>query len=105
MLNQADCQHLRLQPEISAITTVIAIQVTMWGAVCEDCGRKWDVGQVLQAVTDAAGLRNQVEVLMGALADIAFSGDMTLEVARAKARRIRGQCAESEAAAPPEART
>lgn len=48
------CQHLRLKPNVSAVTSVIAIQFHFWGVECEDCGRKWDVGQVLQGVVDSA---------------------------------------------------
>jgi len=41
-------------------------------------------------------LRERVQVLRGALADIAFSADMTLETARAKAKRIYESMADAE---------
>jgi len=37
---------------------------------------------------DVACLRTTVEYLRGALADIAFSSDVTLKAARAKAKRV-----------------
>jgi len=33
-------------------------------------------------------VESRLEIALGALADIAYSGDMTLDVARAKAKRI-----------------
>lgn len=36
--------------------------------------------------------REKLEVVLGALADIAFSKDMTIELARAKAKRIYEEC-------------
>ena len=54
------CQHLRLKPDLSATTSVIAIETHLWGVICEGCGAKWDIGQVLQAIPDlAAARRNQ----------------------------------------------
>jgi hypothetical protein len=48
------CQHLRLKPNLSATTSVMAITTNLWGVTCEDCGAKWDIGQVLQAIPDLA---------------------------------------------------
>ena len=40
------CQHLRLKPDLSATTSVIAIETHLWGVICEGCGEKWDIGQI-----------------------------------------------------------
>ena len=55
------CQHLRLKPDLSATTSVIAIETHLWGVICEGCGEKWDIGQVLQAIPDLAAAKAQVE--------------------------------------------
>jgi hypothetical protein len=57
MTEEPVCQHLRLKPDLSATTSVIAIETHLWGVICEDCGEKWDIGQVLQAIPDLAAAR------------------------------------------------
>jgi len=58
-----ECQHRELKWNISAQTSVLAIQTTAWGVECIGCGRKWDVGQVMQAVVDLAASQERVREL------------------------------------------
>ena len=57
------CQHRELKWSISAQTSVMAVQTTVWGVECVGCGRKWDVGQVMQAVVDLTASQERVREL------------------------------------------
>ena len=41
----------------------MAVQTTVWGVECVGCGRKWDVGQVMQAVVDLTASQERVREL------------------------------------------
>ena len=43
----------------------MAVQTTVWGVECVGCGKKWDVGQVMQAVVDLASSHERVLELEG----------------------------------------
>jgi len=53
-------------------------------ALCSKCGQDWINCQCENFHPNIP----DVEIALGALADIAFSGDMTLDIARKKAKRI-----------------
>jgi len=55
-----ECRHRELKWNITAQTSVMAIQTTVWGVECVGCGRKWDVGQVMQAVVDLSASQERV---------------------------------------------
>jgi len=57
------CQHRELKWNLSAQTSVMAVQTTVWGVECVGCGKKWDVGQVMQAVVDLATSQERVREL------------------------------------------
>lgn len=61
------CTHHELKWNISAQTSVMAVQTTVWGVECVVCGKKWDVGQVMQAIVDLAASQELVHELANAL--------------------------------------
>jgi hypothetical protein len=58
-----ECLHQELKWNMSAMTSVMGIQTTIWGVECVACGRKWDVGEVLQAVVDISRIMAERDAL------------------------------------------
>jgi len=57
----ADCQHTEVKPTISAVTTVMAIQITIFGFKCEHCGKQWDIGDACESFVKVTRLEEMYE--------------------------------------------
>ncbi len=45
-----DCSHQRMKFDLSVQTSLMNVTFHLFGVQCEDCERKWDVGELLQAI-------------------------------------------------------
>jgi len=49
------CSHSHIKAIVTAVTSVLAIQVSFTGMECTDCGRRWDMGELMALLYNSDG--------------------------------------------------